>query len=101
MTEFDQIVMDGNSQRISVGTVIETLDDHVRATVYEITDVDSDYDDELERPVMYPPKVKFQYNNGEKHEASTSYVPVMTNPGVMFFACEDVKVISTDQTKGN
>lgn len=101
-SEFDQFVMDGNQKLISVGTRLSIMVPdkigtwkarYVTATVYEITDVDSDYDDDTQRAVMYPPKVKYRFDDGEVDEASTSYIPVMTNPVQMWFVCEDVEVI--------
>ena len=93
----DQIIIDGRSKLITVGTRVHVGfpgEDNAVATVYEITDMDADYDDDAQRPVMYPPKVKYRFDDGAEDEAATAYVPVMTNPAQMYFACEDVEVVS-------
>src|SRR5262245_23785089 len=42
-------------------------------TVYEITEVDADYDDELGRAVAYGPCVKIRFDTGEEDQIQASF----------------------------
>lgn len=60
MTTFSVVDCDG--RMVSVGDTIRVLGEARVARVVEITEPDSDYDDELQRGVMYPPKIVAAYD---------------------------------------
>src|SRR4051794_30540599 len=70
----DQVVTDCLNRPIEVGSKIWLVgDDPTTATgeVTKITDHDADYDDNLQRGVLYCPKITVKYINGQTEEWNT------------------------------
>ncbi len=71
----DQEIQDGDGKPISIGTKVLFEDRagiDLVARVRKISDYDVDYDDNLGRPELYPPKVTIQFDDdGSELEVST------------------------------
>lgn len=100
-----QKVTDWKGREIKVGmTVIYGCpppgqESDFRVEVMEITDFDADYNDELGRPEMYPPRVRVHFNDGTEDTVSTyNNTPYGWNdypdgPSQLIFAADDLEVI--------
>lgn len=103
----DFVVRDFNGGLIEVGTQVlagdpKTDDDILIYTgkVTKITDPDVDYDDELQRAVMYPPKITVFFGDGTDDEftthdnTSTRWADYPDGPRTYIFICDDLEVWS-------
>jgi len=90
----EQTVVDFKGTAIVVGSHVKWGEEPIPAVVYEITDMDADYDDELQRGVMYPPKVKVRFEDGMTEEITTYYSGIPSpDDGDLHFTCDDLEVI--------
>lgn len=106
MASSDQKVVDGNGTEISVGTRVMFGDplptddrkDYL-ATVTEIGEHDVDYDDDLGRARLFPPMVKWRFDNGDEDGTSTydvtpiSWADYPDGPDVRVFSADDLEVV--------
>jgi hypothetical protein len=68
-------VTDEQGRAVTPGTRVRYYDhelDHGVGTVTGITDWDADYDDNLERPVTYPPRVVVRWDGDTAEESFTT-----------------------------
>lgn len=63
MTTFSVVDCDGRA--LAVGDKIRVEGEAAVATVLAISEPDADYDDELQRGVLYPPKISAAYGRCE------------------------------------
>lgn len=69
------------------------------ATVTEVTEYDVDYDDDLQRPRLSPPTVRFRFDSGRVDETPTYDVTEVTwadypdGPEVYVFEAGDLVVV--------
>jgi hypothetical protein len=96
MTRDDQTVVDFKGTEVVVGSKVKWGADDILATVYEITDMDADYDDELQRGVMYPPKIKLRFDDDGTEEVGGTFYSGIPSPDDqdLHFTCDDLEVIS-------
>lgn len=92
-------VQDENGALIEVGTeVVFGMDPGQRGVVTAISEPDADYDDELGRGVMYPPKVTVRFPDGtEDMSSSHDITPIgwhvyPDGPDELVFEATDVEV---------
>lgn len=101
-----QKVVDGNGAEVVVGVRViygapMTAAEAAKqtGTVVEVTDWDVDYDDDLGRGRLYPPKVKVRFDDGDEETASTYDDTRITwscypdGPDEYLFVADDVEVV--------
>lgn len=85
-----------NEERIplEIGTKVVEWDGSLTGEVTAITEPDYDYDDELQGPRLFPPKVTVAFRDGTTVEFNTTpeYKDVYSEPT---FYCEEVDVCET------
>lgn len=103
----DQGIVDANGLVVKVGDTVlfgdpKTSDEIAAQTgvVFEITDYDVDYNDDLMRAEQYPPKVKIRLPNGDVEMTSThdatpiSWAEYPDGPDVWIFQADDIVMVA-------
>lgn len=93
-------IVDCKGTTVVVGTRV-LWGDETPATVVGITEMDADYDDELGRGVMIPPKVTVRFQDGTEDGTSTYDVTPHSwalsypdGPDEWLFQCDDIEVVA-------
>lgn len=94
-------IVDCNGDEVVVGATVLWGDDPGDVcVVVKITEADADYDDDLGRGVLYPPKVTVRFPDGTvdgttcydvtQHSLANSYPD---GPDVWVYQCDDIQVV--------
>src|SRR5215831_12723559 len=94
---FDIKIVDCNEVEIKLGDEVKFGVDDAPAVIVEISDPDSDYDDELGRGVEYPPQITVKWADGLTEQTGTSNITKVTwsdypdGPALMIYQCDDLE----------